>query len=75
MVIGINIYPPTTAFQNQLILHNLTGQIEDLANETHVGLEELNAQLWVTSKMALQNRLALDLWLLHETGICEYLNM
>lgn len=75
MVIGINIYPPTTAFQNQLILYNLTGQIEALANETHVGLEELNAQLWVTLKMALQNRLALDLWLLCKTGICEYFRL
>lgn len=45
-----------------------------LANATLIGLEESNAQLQVTLKRALQNRLVSDLLLLHENGICGYLS-
>lgn len=57
------------------MVYNLNGQIKAFANATHVGLKELNAQLQATSKMTLQNRLMLDLLLLHENGGSGYLNL
>lgn len=62
--------PQVTAFQNQRILYNFTRQTEALASAAPVGLEELNVQLQATSNMALQNKLVLDLLLLHENGTC-----
>lgn len=57
------------------MLYNLTGQSEALANATRVVLEEMNAQLHVTSKAAQINRLVLDLVLLYESGTRGYLSL
>lgn len=56
-------------------LYNLTGQMEVLANATKTGLQDVNLQLQATSKLTLQNRLALDLLLLHEHGVCGCLDL
>lgn len=67
--------PQISSFSNRVWLNNLTGQIEVLANATKIGLHDLNVQLQATSRMTLQNRLALDLMLLHENGVCGYLKL
>lgn len=67
--------PQVTAFQNWKMFYALTRQTEALASATCVGLEELNVQLQATLNMALQNRLTLDLLLLHKNGVCRYLNI
>lgn len=57
-----------------MTLHNLTLQVESLANATEEGLRDLNIQVQANTKMTLQNRLTLDLLLLKEHGVCGYLN-
>lgn len=67
--------PQVTTLQNKIVLHNLSLQVETLANATQIGLNEFNAQVQATSKMASQNRLALDLLLLKEHGVCGYIGL
>lgn len=57
------------------MLCNLTRQIAALATAIWVMLEKLNMQLQITLNMALQNRLTLDLLLLHENGVYGYLDL
>ena len=40
---------------------------------TRKGFKQLNLQLQATSRMTLQNRMALDMLLLKEHGVCGYL--
>lgn len=49
--------------------------MEILANATQLGFTEINEQLQAMTKMTLQNRLASDLLLLYEHGVCGYLNL
>lgn len=67
--------PGYSTLKNKFILHNLTQQVESLVNSIQKGLQDLNRQLQTTSKMILQNRLALDLLLLKEHGICGFLRI
>lgn len=46
-----------------------------LSNWTGRSLEEPNLQVQQASKMALQDRLALDMLLLKEHGVCGMLNL
>lgn len=48
--------------------------METLANATYLGFVEINEQLQATAKTTIQNRLALDLLLLHELCACLNLN-
>ena len=64
---------PIASYRNREWLYQLTGQVEKLANVTRKGFKELNVQLQATSRMTLQNRMALDMLLLKEHGVCGYL--
>ncbi|GAB0209171.1 hypothetical protein GRJ2_003382800 [Grus japonensis] len=64
----------TVIVNNRLYIENLTWQVETLANWTRTAIEASNTQLQATSQMTLQNRLALDILLLKENGICGWLN-
>ena len=55
------------------MLSNLNAQVEALADLTKDNFELLNTQVQTASKVALQNRLALDMILLKEQGVCGYL--
>ncbi|XP_056217422.1 uncharacterized protein LOC130159631 [Falco biarmicus] len=61
---------PIASYRNRAWLYHLTGQVEKLANVTKKGFKELNIQLQATSRMTLQNRMALDMLLLKEHGVC-----
>lgn len=67
--------PQNMSLQNCMWLYNLSGQIELLANTTRTGLQDLNTQVPTASKTALQNRLSLDLLLLHDNRVCGYLDL
>lgn len=47
--------------------------MEKLANEIRQGFKDLNLQLQATSRMTLKHRIALDMLLLNEHGVCGYL--
>ena len=64
---------PIASYRNREWLYQLTGQVEKLANVTRKGFKELNIQLQATSRMTLQNRMALDMLLLKQHGVCAYL--
>ena len=64
---------PIVSYGNREQLYQLTGQVEELANVTRKRFKELNFQLQATSRMTLQNRMALDMLLLKEHGVCGYL--
>lgn len=49
-----------------------SGQVERM-NQTIKGFKDMNLQLQATSRMTLQNRMALDMLLLKERGVCQYL--
>ncbi|XP_052636977.1 uncharacterized protein LOC128139080 [Harpia harpyja] len=66
-------FAPSGYIQHQRVLENLTWQVHVLSNWTRYAFGELNLQVQV-SKTALQNRLALDMLLLKEQGVCGMLN-
>ncbi|XP_050192466.1 uncharacterized protein LOC126651033 [Myiozetetes cayanensis] len=61
--------------RHQYVLENLTRQIHVLSNWTERAYGKLNLQAQQVPKMALQNRLALDMVLLKEHGVCGMLNL
>uniref|UniRef100_A0A8B9QC11 Uncharacterized protein n=1 Tax=Apteryx owenii TaxID=8824 RepID=A0A8B9QC11_APTOW len=65
----------STTVQTQLWISKLAYQVEVLANATRDSLSLINTQMQATTKMALQNRMAMDLMLLHQNGLCGYLNL
>jgi len=67
--------PQNTLLQNHAWLYNLTGHIELSANATKTTLQDLNTELQAACKMALQNRVALDLLLLQGHGVCGCLTL
>lgn len=67
--------PQITQFQNYVWLYSLSGQIELLANAMRTGMQDLNTPLTAAYQMSLQNRLSLDLLLLHENGVCGHLDL
>lgn len=69
-----SLFPPVATYRNREMLSNLLGQTERLAAATKKGFKDLNLQLQATSRMTLQNRMALDLILLKEHGVCGYLS-
>jgi len=64
----------TLITNNQLYIENLTWQVESLANWAKPAIIAVDLQLQATSKMTLQNRLALDMILLKENGVCGWLH-
>ncbi|KAM6077424.1 uncharacterized protein LJ206_008052 isoform 1-T1 [Theristicus caerulescens] len=71
-----NIFTPyVTLKRHQFVLENLTWQAHVLSNWTRHAFGELNLQVQQVSKMTLQNRLALDMLLLKEQGVCGMLNL
>lgn len=62
-----------STFRKRLAIHNLTPQMETLANATQFVFAEINEQLQATAKMTIQNISVLDLLLLH--GICVCMNL
>jgi len=68
-----SLLTPLSTYRNKAWLYKLTGQVEKLANVTRKGFRQLNLQLQATSRMTLQNRMALDMLLLKEHGVCGYL--
>lgn len=59
--------------RNREMLYILMAQVDRLAMVTRKGLKGLNLQLQTTTKMTLQNRMALDTLLIKEHGVCGYL--
>lgn len=55
------------------MIDKLIGQMDRLARITKKGFWDLNIQLQTTTKMTLQNRMALNIMLLKENGVCGYL--
>ncbi|KAK4811132.1 hypothetical protein QYF61_019763, partial [Mycteria americana] len=71
-----NIFTPyVTLERHQLVLENLTWQVHVLSNWTNYAFGEMNVHIQQVSKMTLQNRLALDMLLLKEQGVCGMLNL
>jgi len=64
----------TVIINNQLYIENLTWQVESLANWTRIETHAVDLKLQATSKATLQNRLALNMVLLKESGVCGWLN-
>jgi len=64
---------PLSIYRNRAWVSKLPGQVVNLANVTRKGFKQLNLQLQATSRMTLQNRMALDMLLLKEHGVCGYL--
>ncbi|RMC12173.1 hypothetical protein DUI87_11309 [Hirundo rustica rustica] len=68
-----SLFAPISSYRNRERLYRLLGQTERLAATTKKGFRDLNLQLQATTRMTLQNRMALDLLLLKEHGVCGYL--
>ncbi|RMC09694.1 hypothetical protein DUI87_13480 [Hirundo rustica rustica] len=68
-----SLFAPISSYRNREMLYRLLGQTERLAATTKKGFRDLNLQLQATTRMTLQNRMALDLLLLKEHGVCGYL--
>ncbi|RMC19663.1 hypothetical protein DUI87_03226 [Hirundo rustica rustica] len=68
-----SLLSPVANYRNREMLYKLTGQVDRLARVTREGFKELNMQLQATTKMTVQNRLALDMLLLKEHGVCGFL--
>lgn len=63
---------PLAIYKKREWIYQLTGQVERLANATRKEFKDLNLQLQKTSKMALQNRMPLDMLFLKEQRVCGY---
>ncbi|XP_058701178.1 uncharacterized protein LOC131582363 [Poecile atricapillus] len=68
-----SLFAPVASYRNREMLYKLLGQTERLAAATKKGFKDMNLQLQATSRMTLQNRMALDMLLLKEHGVCQYL--
>lgn len=68
-----SFFAPIAAYRNREMIDRLIGQMDRLARVTKKGFREFNIQLQATTKMTLQNRMALDIMLLKENGVCGYL--
>uniref|UniRef100_A0A8B9T3C6 ribonuclease H n=1 Tax=Anas platyrhynchos TaxID=8839 RepID=A0A8B9T3C6_ANAPL len=68
-----SLFAPIASYHNRELIYNLMGQVHRLASITRKGFKDLNIQLQATTGMTLQNRLALDMLLLKEHGVCGYL--
>lgn len=69
-----SLFAPISSYRNREMLYKLLGQTERLAAVTTKGFRDLNLQLQTTSRMTIQNRMALDMILLKEHGVCGYLH-
>ncbi|KAJ7415098.1 hypothetical protein WISP_79793 [Willisornis vidua] len=69
-----SLFAQVASYRNREMLYKLMGQTERLAAVTKKGFKDLNIQLQATSRMTLQNRMALDMILLKEHGVCGYLH-
>lgn len=69
-----SFFAPIAAYRNRDMIYRLMGQTERLAAATKKRFKDLNLQLQATTRMTLQNRMALDMLLLKEHGVCGYLN-
>lgn len=67
--------PSEVIDKHRYALDNLTWQVHVLSNWTRYAFGEMNVQVQHVSKMTLQNRLALDMLLLKEHGVCGMLNL
>ena len=63
------------ALEDRILIENLTWQVETLSRATRKGFRIINKQVQANTKMTLQNRLALDLLLVKEQGVCGYLKL
>ncbi|XP_063257959.1 uncharacterized protein LOC134552841 [Prinia subflava] len=68
-----SLFAPIATYRNREMLYKLLGQTERLAAATKKGFKDINLQLQATSRMTLQNRMALDMLLLKEHGVYQYL--
>nr|XP_021152045.1 uncharacterized protein LOC110363534 [Columba livia] len=68
-----SFFAPIAAYRNREMIDKLIGQMDRLARITKKGFWDLNIQLQTTTKMTLQNRMALNIMLLKENGVCGYL--
>lgn len=68
-----SLFAQVATYRNREMIYKLTGQVSRLARATKEGFRDLNIQLQSTTKMVLQNRLALDTLLLKEHGVCGFL--
>ncbi|XP_032940456.1 uncharacterized protein LOC117010272 [Catharus ustulatus] len=68
-----SLFAQISTYRNREMLYKLLGQTERLAAVTKKGFRDLNLQLQATTRMTVQNRMALDLLLLKEHGVCGYL--
>lgn len=68
-----SLFAQVATYRNREMIYKLTGQVSRLARATKEGFRDLNIQLQATTKMVLQNRLALDTLLLKEHGVCGFL--
>ena len=69
-----HLAPGVLLQRHQFVLEKLTWQVHILSNWTARAFGELNLQVQQVLKMALQNRLALDMLLVKEQGVCGVLN-
>ena len=65
-----SLLTPLSIYSNRPWVYKLIGQAEKLANVTRKGFKQLNLQLQATSGMTLQNRMASDMLLLKDHGVC-----
>lgn len=68
-----SLFGPVATYRNREMLYNLMAQVDRLAKVTRKGFKDLNLQLQATTKMTLQNRMALDMLLIKEHEVCSYL--
>ncbi|XP_050196620.1 uncharacterized protein LOC126653140 isoform X1 [Myiozetetes cayanensis] len=69
-----SLFAPIASYRNREMLFKLMRQTERLAAVTKKGFRDMNVQLQATTRMTIQNRMALDLILLKQHGVCGYLH-
>lgn len=55
--------------------NNLTSQVNKLSKAAERGFQIISRQIQANTKMTLLNRMALDLLLAKEQGLCQYLKL